>query len=87
MAGIEPRRDGLPEAADYRDTGCSLAPRCLECPLEVCRYDTPHGMVPLRNLSRNAAILDARAAGESAVAIAARLGVHRRTVWRVLATK
>lgn len=25
----------------YRDTGCSLAPRCLECPLPRCRYDEP----------------------------------------------
>jgi hypothetical protein len=25
----------------FRDTGCELAPRCLECPLPMCKYDDP----------------------------------------------
>lgn len=31
--------DGLPENYDYKDTGCDLHPRCLECPLVQCRYE------------------------------------------------
>lgn len=34
------RDDGLP---DYPDRGCELAPRCLECSLPRCRFDTVNG--------------------------------------------
>ena len=37
------REDALPENQDFRDTGCSLSPRCLDCPLPRCRYDEPGG--------------------------------------------
>lgn len=33
--------DHLPEQMHYRDDGCSIAPRCLDCPLPACRYDLP----------------------------------------------
>ncbi len=44
--GVLPRvrRDALPEHADYRDTGCDLAPSCLRCPLRRCRYDEPRAV-------------------------------------------
>lgn len=33
------RSDLKPEFIEYRDTGCDLAPACLACPFDVCRYD------------------------------------------------
>jgi hypothetical protein len=27
-----------------KDTGCEIAPRCLECPLEKCLLDYPQGL-------------------------------------------
>src|SRR5688572_23561845 len=42
------RPPGAPEPFDltfgsgsYRDRGCAIAPRCLECPLDVCLLDAP----------------------------------------------
>lgn len=32
--------EGVPR---YPDTGCELAPRCLECTLPRCRFDTVDG--------------------------------------------
>lgn len=34
------RRSGYHEDV-MPDTGCEIAPRCLECPLPVCRYELP----------------------------------------------
>lgn len=34
------REDDLPR---YPDKGCELAPRCLECHLPRCRFDTVNG--------------------------------------------
>ncbi len=33
-----PRRSGYHEDV-MPDTGCEIAPKCLECPLPACRYD------------------------------------------------
>ena len=37
--GRKIRREALPEFANYRDTGCELAPSCLRCPFARCQYD------------------------------------------------
>jgi hypothetical protein len=79
------RRDALADDAHYRDTGCYVAPSCLSCPLPRCRYDVIGGARAILNLARDASIHEAHRGGESAHAIAARLGVSRRTVFRVLA--
>ncbi len=42
--GRKIRREALPEYADYRDTGCDLAPSCLSCPFVHCRHDYPDGI-------------------------------------------
>ena len=83
------RADALPEAqigeGYYRDTGCEVAPSCLNCPLPVCRYDRLGGSRSILNhSSRDPAIRAARAAGESIEAIMARFGIGRRTAYRVL---
>lgn len=85
---------GLPDPlADIPpDEGCDLAPSCLRCPFSRCRYDDPglvrrlrHGVRRQEQAGRLAALL---AAGELAVGQAAdRLGVSRRTAFRVLAVR
>lgn len=80
------RRDALPENTRYVDTGCSVHPSCLSCPLVRCRYDEPGGVRALLSQDRDEQILALkRAGGLTADQIAARLGVSRRTVFRVLA--
>lgn len=80
-----PRPDALPEFATYIDTGCEVAPKCLECPLAVCRFDTPGGARAIRNRVRDPEIIAALAAGEHPDAVAARFHVSRRTVFRIKA--
>ena len=77
------RRDALPEHLEYHDTGCSIAPRCLACPLPECWM--VERRPPPRNLDRNAGIVEMRAAGMPIAAIAAAVGKSQRTVKRVLA--
>lgn len=79
------RADALPEFFDYRDTGCSVHPACLTCPLPKCRYDTRGGERAYRLAARDPLIRAAREAGESIEDIAERFKVSRRTVFRVLA--
>lgn len=82
-----PRAEAYPENVGYRDTGCAYAPRCLECPFRVCRYDVGAGLGIRTLLSehRDREIREARARGESRTEIAQRLGVSVRTVDRVQA--
>jgi hypothetical protein len=79
------RRDSLPEHTHYADTGCSLHPSCLSCPLARCRYDEPGGARRLLSEERDRAIVALRRRGRPVAAIAARFGISRRTVFRVLA--
>ena len=74
------------------DTGCSLAPSCLACPLPQCRYDVPVLMQKRMHQRRvrDGQILVALTAlplskrGERAQAVAAQVGVTVRTVYRAL---
>ena len=40
IIGPSRREEGVP---DYPDKGCELEPRCLECTLPRCRFDTVNG--------------------------------------------
>lgn len=82
-----PRSDGLPEEHPYRDDGCSIAPRCLECPLPRCRYDVAGGARSMLNPVRDAAIAAAYQAGESIEALEQRFKLSRRTVYRVVSQR
>ena len=79
------RRDALPEHTNYADTGCSLHPSCLTCPLVRCRYDEPGGGRSLLHQDRDQAVLKLQRSGIPVNSIAAQLGVSRRTVFRALA--
>lgn len=73
--------DRLPEQLHYRDDGCEISPRCLECPLPACRYDLP----PKRAgaLMREAELRRLLAQGLTADQAAVTMGVSRRTVFRL----
>ena len=79
------REDALPESLDYHDTGCELAPRCLDCPLPRCRYDQPGGARRLLTESRDTEIARRRATERIPInALARQYGLSRRSVFRIL---
>src|SRR3712207_3632554 len=81
-----PRRDALPEHTSYADTGCDLHDSCLSCPLARCRYDEPGGARRILAEGRDIEVLALqRQGGVTIDAIARRMGVSRRTVFRILA--
>jgi hypothetical protein len=80
------RRDTLPEHADYRDTGCEIAPSCLRCPLARCQYDEPQSQ--RRRLiaaarDREIVLLRERY-GVTVRRLADTYGLAMRTVFRIL---
>lgn len=81
------RKDSLPEYHDYRDDGCEVAPKCLECPLEQCRYDVDGGVRSIENAERDARIERRHRAGWDNNRIALSEGTSLRTVQRVLAER
>ena len=83
--GRKVRNDALPEHVNYRDAGCELAPSCLRCPLERCRYDEPGGARTLLRTSRDKAVLLRRDDGIGIDALAGEFDISRRSVFRILA--
>ena len=81
----DPRRDSLPEHADYRDSGCDLYPSCLACPLPRCRYDEPGGLRTILKRARDEELLRLACEDVRPEELAARCRVSPRTVYRVLA--
>lgn len=73
--------DLLPEQKQYRDDGCEIAPHCLSCPLPACRYDLP----PKRAgaLLREGQLRELLRSGLTCDQAAVRMGVSRRTVFRL----
>jgi hypothetical protein len=84
MATRAPRRDSLPEERVYEDRGCRFSPRCLACTLPICVLDLPLGKTTIRTSSRQAKVVQLRAAGQSPAAIALALDVTERTIYRDL---
>ena len=81
-----PLVDRRPEETHYRDTGCELAPSCLQCPMERCVYDEPEGGRGAERASRDAEIYKLyREQRQDIQALAARFGVSRRTIHRAVA--
>lgn len=65
----------------YRDDGCEIAPRCLECPLPACRYDLPPKVAGA--LLRAGHCQKLLHQGLTADEVAVAMGVSRRTVFRL----
>lgn len=81
-----PKRKQEPVPVYYvKDEGCAVAPACLACPLPRCRYEVAGGIAAIQVRARADVIVAARAAGEPVASIAARLGISRRSVFRVTA--
>ncbi|MEX0749434.1 MAG: hypothetical protein WD359_01380 [Dehalococcoidia bacterium] len=79
------RCDTLPEDAVYRDTGCDLAPSCLNCPLPRCKYDVPRSARRLGNCARDREIAVLRRKYDAPIAaIAVTFAISRRQVFRIL---
>ena len=84
--GYRPRSQALPETAVYRDSGCPLAPSCLDCPFPFCRHDRAHARARfLRANPLYLQIINMSEAGMGTHVIAEKLGVSRRTVFRARA--
>ena len=80
-----PSRDRRPEYVQYRDEGCDLAPECLSCPLPKCQHDDPGWFGRKERKRRDRDIVEARRSERlKTKALAARFGVSRRTVHRIL---
>ncbi len=85
MQRVETRRvrsDGLPEHRLYVDTGCEVAPKCLECPLVLCKYEDRGAVWRARAADRHrqAQVLRAQF---SPPEVARRMGISLRQVYRL----
>ena len=71
--------------AHWKDTGCEVAPACLQCPLIRCKYDEAliHTST-LRFRERRLTAIRMTDEGKSQDEIAEALGVSRRSVYRAL---
>lgn len=75
----------VPRMDDYADTGCEVAPRCLECPLARCRYDEPAAVRQYASHgARDERVRAAYASGGSPTIIAKEQGISVRQVHRIL---
>jgi hypothetical protein len=72
------------DSVNWRDTGCSVSPSCLDCPLPACKYDVAGGLAALQCTSRNDAIASAREQGTPVSQLQDRFNLSRRTVFRAL---
>ena len=67
----------------YQDTGCEVAPACLQCPLPQCKYDIPHSGYPTHlRTARDKTIAALLQEGLSVEDIANRLDLTVRTIFR-----
>lgn len=80
---VRKRADVQPDAYHYRDTGCKLAPACLQCPLKACQYDTPRRTQRRINRDRKVLALS-ESEGLSAAELAKRFNVSTRTIDRAI---
>jgi hypothetical protein len=77
--------DILPDAENWKDTGCELYESCLDCPRDRCIEDEPRGRQKMRMNSRSLKMLFLRRQGKSVKDIARAFAVSIRTVQRALA--
>lgn len=77
-------RDFSLEDIEWRDGGCELYPRCLECPLERCVEEEPRARQRVRLEKRAERMRALREEGKSTTEIAIMFGVSVRTVQRAL---
>jgi len=77
--------DLLPELYPYRDDGCEVAPRCLQCPLAQCKYDDPGWLQREQRQRRDSEVQAVRVRERLTVPqLARRFALSQRTVFRIL---
>lgn len=80
-----PMVDRLPEHVHYADSGCQVAPSCLNCPLERCRYEEPEGGKGATLRARDEEVYRVYLQhGPDIRWLAAHFGVSRRTIHRIV---
>lgn len=86
-SSIQPQKaNPYPWWQHLEDTGCSVAPKCLECPLPRCIYEDG-ALDEIRSQRvevRNQQIYSLRQQGLSVDEIAQLHGLSNRSVWRIL---
>lgn len=70
---------------NYLDTGCELAPSCLECPFPRCIEELPGGVTRAARHKRNNELIQRAKEGISTAQLAEEFGISRRSVQRLLA--
>ena len=76
------RKDTLPEGTRYEDSGCRIAPSCLNCPRAQCIYDLPESVD--NKVERDREIVRLRKEGVPPSEIARAFGISTRVVHRTL---
>lgn len=80
-----PQIDVVPELYPYRDDGCEVSPRCLNCPLPRCKYDDPGQVQRAQRQRRDQQVVAAHEEERLTVPeLARRFAVSQRTVFRIL---
>lgn len=81
-------RSLFPEEFNYPDLGCEFSPRCVDCPLERCRYDMSASMVKhMKVLQRWDEIESLVNQGISIPRVAIQVGISPRTIYRIKSEK
>lgn len=77
------RKYMLVDGTKYADTGCSLAPSCLNCPFEQCRYDVQK-QPDRERMERASQIKEMVDSGFGIDYVAGHFEISRRTLFRAL---
>ena len=83
MANLGTVEDGIARGV-FSDTGCKVAPRCLDCPLQVCVYDQPGTLSAIYRAKRDARIWELRKSGVPDRELMRAFGVSQRHIHRVM---
>lgn len=74
----------MPEEIRWRDEGCELFARCLDCPLPKCVEEEPRWRQRLKRKLKDRKIAELKRQGKSHKEIAQALNISVRTVRRAL---
>jgi hypothetical protein len=71
----------------YRDVGCEVSPRCVDCPLPTCRFELGRAGRPASPVAQSEAmrrqVEAGLAQGKSLQSLALELGISRRQALRL----
>jgi hypothetical protein len=71
----------------HPDRGCAVSPKCIACPLEVCRYERYErgdSVYKPRSKPRDQAVMAARDQGQEMRAIMGSFGISESTYRRII---